>query len=192
MVFCLAIRVPDGSSSSSRRRPEELFNSRMAGHPAASVFDCRVTAIWLACRGLPCRCRGPGYFSLLAQGKVTKRKGPPDGAPSGLRPPGARAGSGVFRQGILPWRKTGRHPCRPPFGYSSTRPPRHTGTPKGESLIKSPTLGVAGPSRSFVGAHLCATNRSDAPRRRGRAQVRSYRGSRTLWVARKTSRAALL
>src|SRR6202012_3989283 len=26
-------------------------------------------------------------------------------------PPGTRAGCGVFRQGILPWRKTGPHPC---------------------------------------------------------------------------------
>ena len=98
----------------------------------ASVFSCRVIATGLACRGLPTSCRRPGHFLLLAQEKVTKEKGPPDDAPSGLRPPGARVGCGVFRQGILPWRKTGPHPCGPPFGLSSTHPPRHTGTPESQ------------------------------------------------------------
>jgi len=35
-------------------------------------------------------------------------------------PPGTRSGCGVFRQHILCWRKTGRHPCRPPLrGFPS-------------------------------------------------------------------------
>jgi len=59
--------------SSSRRRPEALLNSRMAGHPVASVFDCRDTATWLACRGLPSSCRRPGYFSLLAHARAGAR-----------------------------------------------------------------------------------------------------------------------
>ena len=124
---------------------------RLARHPGAGLdpvsvsLGCRFDATWLACRGLPSSCRRPGYFLLLAQEKVTKEKGPPDDAPSGLRPPGARVGSGVFRQGILPWRKTGPHPCGPPCGLSSTHPPRHTGTPRAKSRSKS--------CRSTVGAH---------------------------------------
>ena len=40
---------------------------------------------------------------------------------------GARTGYGVFRQHVLCWRKTGWHPCQPPFGLSFTRSPRSTG-----------------------------------------------------------------
>ena len=47
----------------------------MAGLPEHSVFGFSDTATWLACRGIPCRCRGPGHFLLLAQEKVTKEKG---------------------------------------------------------------------------------------------------------------------
>ena len=117
--------APSGAAffcSSSRRRP----GSR------ASVFSCRVIATWLACRGLPPSCRRPGHFLLLAQEKVTKEKGPPDDAPCGPSgPPGARVGCGVFRQGILPWRKTGRHPCRPPCGLILHPPAASYGVPRG-------------------------------------------------------------
>ena len=151
------------TSSSSRRRP----GSR------ASVYSCRDTAIWLACRGLPSSCRRPGYFLLLAQEKVTKEKGPPDDAPSGPSgPPGARVGSGVFRQGILPWRKTGPHPCGPPFGLSSTHPPRHTGTPESpEQCPEQQPRAVVRATDLLWERTLCATIlRSDTSRRGGRAQ----------------------
>ncbi|MET3653811.1 hypothetical protein [Dyella japonica] len=35
--------------------------------------SCRKIAIWLACGGLPNRCRGPGHFSLLAHARAGAR-----------------------------------------------------------------------------------------------------------------------
>jgi hypothetical protein len=88
----------------------------------------------------------PGHFLLLAQEKVTKEKGPPDDAPYGLRPPGARVGYGVFRQGILPGEKTGRHPCRPPCGLILHPPAASYGVPQ-EPRAEAKSC------RSTVGAH---------------------------------------
>ncbi|MET3653066.1 hypothetical protein ABIC75_002802 [Dyella japonica] len=94
------------------------------------MLGCRVVAIWLACGGLPTSCRRPGYFSLLAQRKVTKRNGPRmTRLPGAARKVRVRV-AGFFDRASLSCRKTGRHPCRPPYGLSSTRPPLSYGDPE--------------------------------------------------------------
>jgi hypothetical protein len=60
---------------------------------------------------------------------------------------GARAGYGVFRQHILCWRKTGRHPCRPPCGLSFAHPPCHRGPGR-----------AARPKRAEARAHSAAAS----------------------------------
>jgi len=116
-----------------------------------------------------------------------------------------RWGAGFFDRASCTGEKLAGIHAGHPSGYSSTHPPRHTGTPRARAVSRAaqrPALRTrtgrffvgAHPVRehqmerntrrwagSFVGAHLCATNRSAAPRRRGRAQVRSYKGFRTLW-----------
>src|SRR6185437_5054744 len=75
------------------------------------------------------RLPAPELLSLcVPKEKVAKEKWHPDGAPSGHpalqvrgRVTGFFDGTSVYR------RKTGRHPCRPSCGLSSTRPPRHRG-----------------------------------------------------------------
>ncbi len=84
--------------------------------PVALTFGVRVVATWLACRGLSNRCRGPSHFSLLAQRKVTKRKGTPVTRSTGLRPfESVRAGR-AFRHDVPVVSKRNRHPWRPPCG----------------------------------------------------------------------------
>jgi hypothetical protein len=169
--FHLASRDLPAVCSSSRRRPgsrsDGLRLSRygdLARLPRASVLLPEDGSLSLACpRESNPRRRAPRMTRL-----------------PGLRPSRCAGGLRGFSTG---------HPCpveklaasmRPPFGLSSTRPPRHTGTPRAKSHTKSRTTpGATGPGRSFVGAHLCATNRrSGTSERRGRAQVRSYKGSR--------------
>jgi len=71
---------------------------------------------------------------LLAQEKVTKEKGPPDEAPSGLRPEGPRTGYGLFDGASCPDEKC-LASCQAPLrGLISTRPPPHTGTRKIKSI----------------------------------------------------------
>ena len=80
-------------------------------------------ATWLACGGLPTSCRRPGHFSLLAQRKVTKRKGTP--SRTGWATPNQSVRGGrAFRQGILPWRKGMGIPAHSPCGALSTTPHR--------------------------------------------------------------------
>jgi hypothetical protein len=63
------------SISSSRRRPEVLFNSLMAGHPGASVFDCRVVAsLPLTQRAFRSSADARVTFLLLAQKKSNPKK----------------------------------------------------------------------------------------------------------------------
>jgi len=69
-----------------------VFQQPKAGHPVSSVLDCRVTAIGLACGGLPPACRPPGHFSLCGQREVTKRKATPISRPCGVAD-GRRGGS---------------------------------------------------------------------------------------------------
>jgi hypothetical protein len=143
------------------------------------ALDRRDTSIWLACRGLPTSCRRPGHFSLLAQRKVTKRKGPPDGAPSGLRPPGARSGYGVFRQDIPVLSKNWPHPCGHPAGFP---PParRVIRGPQKPSQIKSRTT-PGGCARSiFVGAHPVRDHLSErnSPALRSRTRCAPTGGGR--------------
>ena len=171
----------------------ELFylSSRRKPGPRASVFSCRDTATWLACRGLRSSCRRrkasplfgkAGSLSLACPREGNQREGPPDDAPSGLRPPGARAGYGVFRQDIPVLSKNWPHPCGHPSGFP---PParRVIRGPLGQEPHQEPNNALASRAGSFfVGAHLCATSlRSDTPTLRGRAQVRSYKGARTPW-----------
>ncbi len=67
-------------------------------------------------------------FSLRGQRESNPRERPPRfRALRASCPQGSRAGYGVFRQHILCWRKTGRHPCRPPCGLSFARPPLQRG-----------------------------------------------------------------
>ncbi len=79
--------------------------------------------------GVSPSCRRPSHFSLLAQRKVTQRKGPPDESPSGLRPPGTRAGSGLFDGAPAPTKRN-RHPCRFPCGPSLHPPAASYGARK--------------------------------------------------------------
>ncbi|ULU25132.1 hypothetical protein DYST_02055 [Dyella terrae] len=69
------------------------------------ALGCRVVAIWLACGGLSTSCRRPSHFSLLAQRKVTQRKGPPDESPIGLKPDRYAVGFRAFRRGSCPGEK---------------------------------------------------------------------------------------
>jgi hypothetical protein len=88
--------------------------------------------------------------------------------------------AGFFDRASCPDEKLAGIHAGHPSGYSSTHPPRHTGTPRIKSHIKSRTTpGAAGSGKCFVGAHLCATNRrSGTSIWCGRAQVRSYKESR--------------
>ncbi len=72
-------------------------------------------------------CRRPSHFSLLAQRKVTQRKGPPDEAPSGPTALQVRGRVPGFSTGLLPRRKGIGIPADSPAGLFSTRPPPHTG-----------------------------------------------------------------
>jgi len=120
--------------SSSRRRPEALLNSRMAGHPVAMRFGCRVIATWLACRGRPSSCRRSGHILLLAQEQSNQREGPPDDAPSGPLALQVRGRApGFFDRTSLSCRKIGRihaatlraflHPPAASYGDPGRREP---------------------------------------------------------------------
>jgi len=116
---------------------------------------------------------------LLAQRKVTKRKGPPDDAPSGLRPPGARSGYGVFRQDIPVLSKNWPHPCGHPSGFP---PParRDIRGPRGQEPHQEPKARCAGPL--FVGAHPVRERRPQGGLLgRGRAQGALLQGVTQVW-----------
>src|SRR5579859_4409888 len=85
-----------------------------------AAFGCDVIASLLACRGLPTSCRRPGHFSLLAQRKVTKRKGTPAWRCLGLQPGQSVRSDRAFRRGSCPGEK-GSASCRSPCGPD--RPP---------------------------------------------------------------------
>jgi hypothetical protein len=124
---------------SSRRRP--VFCSSFLRRQESSDFSLgrRAIAIWLACRGLPSSCRRrkasplfgkAGSLFFACPKKSNQKKGPPDDAPSGplaLQVRGRVAG--FFDRASCPGEKLAGIHAGHPAGYSSTRPPRHTGTP---------------------------------------------------------------
>ena len=103
----------------------------------ASVFSCRDTATWLACRGLPSSCRRPGHFSLLAQRKVTKRKSTPMPRLPGLALQVRARVAGFADRASCPDVKLAGIHAGHPAGYSSTRPPRHRGVGEPKAKAKS-------------------------------------------------------
>ena len=112
-------------------------------------------------------------------------EGPPDDAPSGLHPPGARVGCGVFRQGILPWRKTGRRPCRPPCGLFLHPPAASYEDPEGQEPDQEPNARRCGAEEVFCRSALVRDQPercTAAPRSRTSALLQKGRhagGSRT-------------
>ncbi len=137
-----------GRELSSRCRGRVTFSSRgvrsLVGAPSARQpfapvctfvvsmdedfwrCTCWLLATWLACRGLPSRCRGPGHFLLLAQEKVTKENGTPRGAVWALPSQSVRGGR-AFRPGSCPDEKCPTS-CRAPLrGLIDHPSPPHRG-----------------------------------------------------------------
>jgi hypothetical protein len=71
----------------------------------------------------------PSYFSLLAQREVTKRKGTPRRSPSGILPPGARAGSAGSRTAHPALRERAHIRVRAPAGLWLRPPADRQGAP---------------------------------------------------------------
>ena len=110
--------------------------------PAKAGIQCRslcfdVIATWLACRGLPSRCRGPGYFSLRGQREVTKRKATPMARLPGCALQVRGWVTEVCRQGSCPDDKLAGILAGHPAGFSSTHPPRHRGPEERQSNPQS-------------------------------------------------------
>ncbi len=115
--------------------------------------------------GVPTSCRRPGHFLLLAQEKVTKEKGPPESAPSGLRPPGTRSGSGLFDGAPAPTKRN-RHPCRFPCGPDLHPPAASYGARK----IKSDSRRLVQRScTSHRGGLRCSCSRCTKSRQKRKA-----------------------
>ena len=124
-----------------------------------------------------------GLLFFACPKKSNQKKGPPGWRAFRAAPSRCAVGLRGFSTG---------HPCpveklaasmRPPCGLSSTRPPRHTGTPEGQSHIKSRTRpGAVGPGRSFVGAHPVRERRLPGGLLgRGRAQGALLQGVTQVW-----------
>ena len=104
------------------RQLARLRGGRFARLPAAELlYLCLSTHTQERVRTAKLARRAQG-MDARSQERVTKRKDTPESAPYGCA-----NGLRVFRQHFLCWRKTGWHPCQPPFGLSFTRSPRSTG-----------------------------------------------------------------
>ena len=104
------------------RQLARLRGGRFARLPAAELlYLCLSTHTQERVRTAKLARRAQG-MDVRSQERVTKRKDTPESAPYGCA-----NGLRVFRQHFLCWRKTGWHPCQPPFGLSFTRSPRSTG-----------------------------------------------------------------